>query len=118
VFILEDKQTMLAKLSTQMGIPEDKIFESFTRSEYSYGVTTAIVTITIFWIAVWAFRKALKMGATDAGITVGILGGVIMVITLSIAANAVHHIMSPESYAIEKVYKVAIQGDWDPIEDD
>jgi hypothetical protein len=110
--MVENKQTMLAELSNRMGIPEEKIFESFVQSEYSYGVTAALVSIIIFWIAVWCFRKGVKIGG-DAGVILAVISGIVMIISLSVAANAVHHIMSPESYAIEKVYKVAVQGHWD-----
>lgn len=113
---MEAKGKYLSHLSEKLGVSEDKIFNSLVQSEYAYGVTATIVAIVVFWIAVWTARICYRKAKEEpyAMWDMATIGCVALILAMiATAGNGVHHIMSPESYAIEKVYQIVEEDYWE-----
>lgn len=88
----------------RLGMEPDALFETMVQNEYAYGITAACVGIVLFWTLLYLFRIFNKNynDSYDEGWLFGVIfAPILAVMAILFAANGVHHILTPESYAIE-----------------
>lgn len=117
------KSQYLEHLSSQLGVPEDQVFDSLVKSEFSYGVVAAFVSLFIVLFALWVLRFSYKQWKKDTYDNDGWIFGMVfaplvMIGALIFTGNAAHHIMSPESYALQNIYQIVVDDSWSNDLDD
>jgi hypothetical protein len=114
--VVETGKDYLKYLSEKVGVAPDKVFDSLVQNEFAYGVTSGIVFIILFWGSIFLVRYSAKRkkqegwhSSWEVGIIIGLLAAAGF---LGGLGNSVHHIMSPESYAIKDIYQIVEEGTW------
>lgn len=106
----------LNQLSNELGVPPEQVMDSFVQNEYHYGLTASIGGIIVFWTVVffarYFFTRYKQQRSHESFEILMFIALVAAFFTLIFTANAVHHILAPEGYAMKDLYNIVVNKAW------